>query len=262
MKSSDVTPLIYRRAISVESSRGRVDCEIEDDFHHFRVGFDHDGAKILKIDARSIRFPWTACGRPSAEHFAGLSGMPLRPLRELLSRKEYFDYCTHMSDILDLGINLQVRGGSLRLYEIEVQVGPGGPATGAIIWRDGVVELQAGLSRGTFTAPAELAGVTVDDLYGWAQKRYDGEDRGGEHVEMLGVLQRAIYVSFGKGYDWHDRETAAEMGMPPVCFTMAPQRVTQARQMQNTERDFSANRDRLLDGRVAALRQNASKNNA
>ena len=241
----------------MQSSATQVECEIEDDFHHFRVVFTHDGERVLKISAEPVRFPWSACGKPSAQHFAQLQGMQLQPLRDLLSRSDYFDYCTHMCDIFDLGVQLLERGDSIRLYEVEVDVASDGPAEKAVIWRDGIERLRVGLNRGTITTPDQLAGVTVDELYGWAQKNFSDEKRNGEHIELLGVLQRAIYVSFGKGYDWSDRRTADMMGLPPVCFTMATERAATARRMQGTEQDFSSSADKLLDGQVVKLREKA-----
>lgn len=247
--------MFYRRAIFIEATGNQVCSEVEDDFHHFRVTFTHDDSRIVDIKAQSVRYPWSACGRPSEDHFASLEGLQLKQLRAQLDRTDYFNCCTHMSDIFDLGVNLVLRGDQSRLYEIAVAVLPGGAAESAVISRNGKEQLAVQISKGKITLPDGLASVTIDQLNAWAKQRYPKETRFDNNIELISVLQRAIYVSFGKGYDWQDRETADQMMLPPVCFTMATQRASQATRMHGSDRDYSAIPDMLLGGRVKELRE-------
>jgi hypothetical protein len=57
---------VYRRRILVRTAApGEVVCDLEDDFHHFRVTLRHDHHMVESVDAESIRWP-SRCARSPA----------------------------------------------------------------------------------------------------------------------------------------------------------------------------------------------------
>ena len=49
---------------------------LEDDFHHFEVTLQHDGAHVTAIDMHAVRWPWATC--PAAgQGLQALVGMEL-----------------------------------------------------------------------------------------------------------------------------------------------------------------------------------------
>ena len=72
----------FRRRFVVDPAPGRVQCDLEDDYHHMRVVVRHDGEVATGVEAEMIRVPWTTCGGAQAVLAGGVdvcAGIVLPP---------------------------------------------------------------------------------------------------------------------------------------------------------------------------------------
>jgi hypothetical protein len=109
--------------MTVVDDAGSVEGGLEDDFHHFRVRVEHDGAVVTLVQADARRWPWTTCP-DAAGPLHSLEGMELSP--RCLAVGKVADpklNCTHMFDLAGLCVAHAARGGPIgttRQYDIEI----------------------------------------------------------------------------------------------------------------------------------------------
>jgi len=92
--------MIYQKAIRLINNPGLTECELEHDFHHFRVRWQHDKQRISKLEGDSIRFPWTTCGAEAASQLPQLQNLRFGSFYSQLSNEHRFQQCTHLFDML------------------------------------------------------------------------------------------------------------------------------------------------------------------
>ena len=237
-------PLIYRRATIISVSENQVSAEMEDDFHHFRITLRHDDRVVTGIVGESIRFPWTTCGLESEKKIQDLEGCRLESLYKQLSSEERFTHCTHLFDLVQLAISHADKPGSTQLYQAAITLLPNQGPVGAELTRDGDVLFRWDIEHGGITSPAAYSGIRIDGLTAWAY-----EQQQAELTEAILVLQRAIHVSAGKIFDWSYAQTAAEMNLPPSCYTFQPAKAGLSKRIPDNIRDYTHSADQMLGGK-------------
>lgn len=215
----------FRRRFRVAPRPGRVECQVEDDFHCMAVTIDHDGVVADRVEGRVIRAPWTTC--PGAEQklretFTG------EALSDFPACREKRENCTHLYDLALLAAAHANDSESL-LYDVLVS----DPVEGrkrAEVRRDGACVLAWVEADFALLEPAELAGLRLDALQPWLQT-LDAPLQ-----EAARLLRWATMMANGRIIPLEEQSDATRM--PPNCYTFQPDRAVQARRVGEM-RDFS-----------------------
>ena len=239
----------YRRRLRmVVSGPNIVDGGLEDDFHHFSVRLQHDGAIVTAVEATAHRWPWTTCP-DAAGPLHALEGMELSP--RLLAVGAAADprmNCTHMFDLAGLCVAHAARGGppgTTRQYDMEIPAeAQGGAPTQVRCWRDGELVHEWTLAGRRCVSPEPFAGAPwKGGFFRWADATFEPDD-----AESAIVLRRACDIGMGRGMDLDavDRADEMERLMLGVCYTMQPTQIRVALRTKGTIRDFDADPEELL----------------
>lgn len=208
----------FRRRIRIVPEAGAVTAAVEDDFHHMTVTLRHDGARILAVEARTIRAPWSTCSGAEQvlrETFAGVL------LAEAARRGAKARNCTHLHD---LAVFAAAHAGEAQatLYEALVS----DPLAGGIeaeIRRDRAVMQAWTLDGMTLTGPAELAGRDLMALRDWIAALPSGQR------EAARILQWASIIAHGRQIPLDQQSDATRM--PPNCYTFQPDMALKAKRV-------------------------------
>lgn len=238
----------YRRRIRLVAASGVVEGGLEDDFHHFEVTLRHDGERVLDVDARSIRWPWTTCPA-AAGPLRALTGMRLSD--RCLAVGEYTNprmNCTHQFDLAGLAVAHAARGAPQRQYDAEVPFADrmAGEAMTVRLWRDGQAALEWTVEGRAITSPPPYdTAPWQGGFFRWADTTLPIEE-----AEAAIVLRRACEIGMGRGMDLDSVNRADELAdlMRGVCYTMQPAVIETSLRNKGTIRDFSASPDELLEG--------------
>jgi hypothetical protein len=232
----------------VVTAPGVVEGGLEDDFHHFTVRLEHDGAVVTAVVAGARRWPWTTCP-DAAGPLRALEGMELSP--RCLAVGDHADpkmNCTHMFDLAGLCVAHAARGGPVgttRQYDVEVPSSAlRGEPTRVRCERDGELVHEWTLDGWTCTAPEPYASAPWrGGFLRWADETFAPEVS-----EAVIVLRRACDIGLGRGMDLDAVARADELAdrMAGVCFTMQPPQIHVALRHKGTIRDFDADRDAML----------------
>lgn len=239
----------YRRRIRlVAAAPERVEGGLEDDFHHFEVTLRHDAERVVSVDARAVRWPWSTCPG-AAEPLHAIEGIRLSP--RCLAIGTVTDprlHCTHMFDLAGLCVAHAARGGgpgTTRQYDVEVPYAAQlGGEIDVQLWRDGEPALTWTLDGRRCTAPPPYAEVRWQGGFlRWADDTLAPDD-----AEAAIVLRRACDIGMGRGMDLDAIERADELAplMRGVCYTMQPDQIRVALRNHGTIRDFDRDPDALL----------------
>lgn len=234
----------YRRRIrAVAPERGVVVCDLEDDFHHFRVVLNHDGRIVTAVTGESIRYPWVTCPE-AATNLEPLVGVALSPRFTAAARHaDPRANCTHMFDAAALAVAHAHRGRASRRHDVEVPR-PVDGRTRARSWVDGRPALSWSLEHGRLVeAPAPFdAAPWQGGFMAWADEHLDPEE-----AETAIVMRRAVTISMGRGwpFDAHSRADEVEIAHTGVCYTMSPGVAERGVRVRGTIRDFSAHPERM-----------------
>jgi hypothetical protein len=208
----------YRRAIKLEGDPASVRGELVDDFHHFAVD--------LRVDAG---------------HVQEIKGEDILDLHRFTPPQSQ---CTHLHDLACLAVAHASRlsdsgGAAVRRYDVSLPDQQSGK-TYAELSRDGEGVLSWSLARGTIESAtskdfqgAPLAGRSFKEIL-IALGDPDA-------IEAAWVLQRAVFVGTGRRHDFERMTVATEFAsvVGGACHSFAKERVSQARKIPNTVRDFS-----------------------
>ena len=238
-------PLIYRRATIISAAEHQVSAEMEDDFHHFKIMLRHDGDVVTEVVAQSIRYPWSTCGDESAKKLQELTGCRLDSLYKQLPPEARFAQCTHLFDLVQLAISHAGKPGSTQLYENTVTVIPSKGVVRAELKSNRECLLCWDIEDGSITGPEPYRGQKIDKLRTLAMQQPP------ELAEAILVLQRAIHVSVGKIFDWSPLKKAAEMQLPPTCYTFQTATAARSDRVPGNIRDFTHSAEQMLGGKVA-----------
>lgn len=239
----------YRRRIrTVAVGQGVVEGGLEDDFHHFEVTLRHDGVRVMDVEARSRRWPWSTCPAAAAQ-LRPIEGMPLSTRCTAIA--EVADprmNCTHQFDLAGLCVSHAARGDERRQYDAELP-----PAVDEVteprLWRDGELVLAWKLSwrdgaRRLVDSPPYDQAPWRGGFFRWADETLDPDA-----AEAAIVLRRACEIGMGRGMDLEAVDSAAELGpmMGAVCYTMQPSVMPVAFRNRGSIRDFARHPDALLE---------------
>jgi hypothetical protein len=235
----------YRRRIMVRRMGDRAWGELEDDFHHFRVSFHHDGSKVTDVTGSGIRSPWTTC-LDAGEPLLALNGTALTVGPLALSHLDARQNCTHMFDLAGLVVTHTARGGDgTRVYDMAIDdPEPGSGTRDARLWRDGDLVLDWQLEGRTVLSPSEWVDVPLwNGFIPWAARELDDE-----LGEAAVALRRACDIAIGRLADLDLLAAAADLdhGMSGICHSFQPDRAPLAIRRKGSGRDFTDHEDLLL----------------
>ncbi len=239
----------FRRAISLESSRGEVRGELADDFHHFAVRLAHDEERATAVEGESLRVPWSTC--PGAvEPLRRMVGAPLSDrILDVFQHTRPREQCTHLHDLACLALTHAARGETQRRYEValpdRIQ-----DATEAVLRRDGEELLRWGLqgNRIESASPGIFDGLSLA-TYPFLDFLIDELRELPAIAEAAWILQRAIFVGAGRRRDFEGRYEAKELAavLGNACYALSPERVDEAKRVGDNLRDFSDAAEKLFD---------------
>lgn len=217
----------FRRRFVVDPAPGRVQCDLEDDYHHMRVVVRHDGEVATGVEAEMIRVPWTTCGGAQAVLARTFTGVRLD---EFAGRGAKVANCTHLFDIAVLAA-AHAGDAALLVYDILV-ADPVDRVWRAELRRDGTAVLGWDVSGFVLSQPAHLAGMRLDKLRPWI----DSLDPRGQ--EQARLLRWGTILAHGRGRQFAD---ASERQRLPLgqCYTFQPENAPNARYIEGSVRDFS-----------------------
>lgn len=235
---------IYRRQIRLRATPGQVSGDLADDFHHFRVRLEHDGARISAAHGEAVRWPWSSC--PGAtEPLRALAGLAL-PVEAgaVAGHLDPRAHCTHLLDLAALAAALAGRSGRERFYDVAVP-DRRADATRATLRRDGQVALAWDLTGNEITGPARYAGLRLlgRDFNLFCRDRLDPDER-----EAAWVLRRACYIAIGRRHDFDAMPgpSAFSAVIGSACHTFSPGNLEAATRMRGSARDFTHRPEALL----------------
>ena len=216
----------FRRRFRVRPVAGAVRAELEDDFHHMEVVVRHEDGVATAVEGAMPRAPWTTCPGASvqlARTFVGAS------LTDFPARGEKQANCTHLHDLATLAA---AHAGDTAALTYDVLVSD--PVEGrsqAELRRNGNAVFQWTLESFRITAPAELAGLRLDQLKAWI------ETLDAQGQEAARILRWGAMIAHGRQIPMEHQSDASKL--PPNCFTFQPEKAKHAKRV-GVIRDFTA----------------------
>lgn len=224
---------------------------LEDDFHHFEVTLQHDGARVTHVAMDARRWPWRTCPDAGAR-LHELEGMALSDrctAAAAVSDPRWA--CTHQFDLAGLCVAHAARGITSRQYDVEVPPPVDGRITPRVSRDDDLVlewELGPRGDRGqTILSPAAFAEAPWrGGFMRWADATLRPDE-----AETAIVLRRACEIGIGRGMDLEAFTCASELAdlMTGVCYSMQPEIMPVAFRNRGSIRDFARHPDALLRDR-------------
>lgn len=242
----------YRRRIRiVTTGPTTVDAGMEDDLHYFTVRVDHDGERVSRVTAKSVRQPWSTCHEAAAP-LAALEGMALS--RSCLAAGAYADatrQCTHMFDLAGLAVAHAWRategGPTRRQYDVAMPYVPFADAArhprDLTLHRDGDPVLTFTVAGSKVTGPEPYGAADArGGFFRWAEATFPPDE-----AEAAIVLKRASLIGLSRGLDLDRYANLAEMpGVAPVCWSQQPERAPVALRVKGMIRDHDPDPDAML----------------
>lgn len=238
----------FRRALRLRVAAERIQVELEDANHAFRLCLTHDGRHITGVAAETLRYPFVTCSE---------AGGPLRrivscPLdadaARLRSSFPQSENCTHLHDMSLLGLAHAREVGLDRLYEVTVLDERDG-LTEASITCDGTTVHEWTVRDHAVAAPQAHAGrPLMRGFYAWVARSYSGLA-----LEAAVALQRGYFVAQSRRYrSWPAADYPARANHMPdgTCYSYNHAVVDRALRVEGTVWDLTHRRDHLLQFRT------------
>ncbi len=229
----------FRRRFRVTPGQGRVQTEVEDDFHCMSVIVYHDGVVATSIEPEMRRAPWTTC--PGAveqlkQTFTGVA------LKDFSIRGEKKINCTHLHDLTILAAE-HALDEAPTVYDILVSDPINGKRRAELLcnaetvlsWIEADFELLE---------PVEVAGLTLGNLRIWTDTLDPAKRRAAK------LLQWGTMIANGRTIPMERQSDATKM--PPNCYTFQPDRAVVAKRIGEI-REFSNGSAEPLDRHNPAL---------
>ncbi len=215
----------FRRRFRITPGVGRVQSEVEDDFHCMSVIVHHDGVTATAIEPDMRRAPWTTC--PGAEQqlqqtFTGVA------LSDFAVRGDKTANCTHLHD-LALMAAAHAFDEKPSIYDLLVS-DPVDGVRRAEVRCDGRSLLGWSVDGFKIVRPPALAGMTLDNMRTWISSLDP------KLQEAARLLRWGNMVANGRIIPLDQQSDATKM--PPSCYTFQPQRAAVAKRVGQI-RDFS-----------------------
>jgi len=236
-------PGLYRRRVRITTAPHVARAELEDDPHRYGLTLSHDGERMIAIEGRALRTPWSAC-REAVAVLDRVLGMPLSPdAQQVYRHTNGREQCTHLFDLAGLAVAHAARGIAAREYDAQVPCADPGAPREAVLCTDGRESLRWTLHRNTIVAPALFAGQDLARMMPWAKARFLDRDS----LEAVWVLRRAVFVSGNRFYDLDRMQRASDTGhVLDACHVYRDGVVQRALRMHGSTRDFGDRSDGLL----------------
>ena len=240
---------IFRRSIRLESRGGEVCGELADDFHHFAVRLRHDGERAVEVEGEDVRVPWTTCSG-ATEPLRRMVGAPVCDrILDVFKHTRPREQCTHLHDLACLALTHAARGDAQRQYDVALP-DRSQDETEAVLRRNGDDLLRWRLrgDRIERATPEAFAGLSLD-IYPFLDFLLDDLRSQPEIAEAAWILQRAIFVGAGRRHGAKGTQEAKDFAavLGSACHTLAPERVSDARRVGGTVRDFSNAPEKVLE---------------
>jgi hypothetical protein len=234
-------------------SPGCVVAALADDAHHFALRLLHDAERVIRIEGRALRFPWTACpGAP--ERLQDLTGMAISPRCTAVgSQTKARENCTHLFDLAGLAVAFAAGGKARRTYLAAVRDRADGGEE-ATLERDGAPLLHWRYRDGRLESPEPCAGVALfsGGFLAWAEAHLHLA----EDAEAAIVLRRATMIGRIRRAPFDPQARPADT--QPIrgqCFAFQPGVAEHATRQPGTRHDFSTNCDALRRELEATLQE-------
>jgi Protein of unknown function (DUF2889) len=223
---------VYRRVIRLRPEPARIDAEMIDYLHHFRVTVSHRDGVIIAAAASGVRVPWTTCPLGAAG-VGRLVGHSLATAADPASwASDRSAQCVHALDLALLAVAHAADSGPT---DLEIVVSPAaGVRREAVLRRNGEVQLAWTLQGTTVVAPERFAGLTMAArmFHPWVARRLDPPSR----AEAI-VLRRASYIAPSRAIDLDLHHTAGELNAADSsCYTFRPEVIATARRVRGSSR--------------------------
>lgn len=235
---------VFRRRLRWRAAEGRVDVELEDSNHGFRLSLRHDGRRITAVIVDPVRYPFTTCPE-AVRSVARIVGIGLDDRAKLREQLPGGENCTHMADMALIAAAHAGHPGMERMYEMTI-TDERDDVTQARIECDGEVLFEWRIRDHAIESPVALAGRSVmRGFYAWASQTFVDE----KSLEAAQALQRGFFVAQARRYSYVpiERYPAITDGMPPSsCYSYNIGAVERALRIRGSVRDYSDSAEELL----------------
>jgi len=207
-----------RRNQLIDPRPGVVRADVEDDFHHFWVEIEHDGARVLDLRTGAERWPWTTCPTAGLYLAERMRGAPLAGLGQVDSA---LSHCTHQHDLALLAAaHADDREPTLYSTFCSDRMEP---TRVAELHRNGEAELLWELCGSDIVSPGIGHGLSLRQLKQWEAPLTPYQR------ETARVLRRTIFISGGRFFDYGGTVTADKVRQSVgACYTFQPERAAGA----------------------------------
>lgn len=226
------------RVVRTAVAANRARAVVEDDFHHFRVRIEHDGARVVAIGAQALRYPYSLCPAAGGE-LQNLVGAALTTwASDVFRYTEPRLQCTHQFDLAALALAAAARGQG-RTYRAQVFDAVDGLMK-AWVSRDGAPVHEWSVEGYAISTPSRFGGLGLGQGFtSWVAANLDEGD-----AEAALVLRRSVFISRGRSRlpELDRMPHAPEFG---GCWVQQPGRAQTARREIGSAQDFSTRPEML-----------------
>jgi len=230
-----------RRKVILSAGERHVKAGVEDDYHHFVITLEHDGARITGVKSEDKRTPWASCAS-AGSMLQQLVGVALSmDVFAAVAHIDPHEQCTHQFDLALLAIPQALRGGR-RQYDIEVTDAVDGKRRAHVL-RDSKTCIDWIMEGTTVIAPSALAGTNLRQM-----NVREMAERDPDNADAIVMLRRAVMIASGRGinFDQFDNASVFADRMSGACYSFQPARIMLATRNKGSVRDFSQHPELLL----------------
>lgn len=209
---------------------------MEDTHHHFEVVIEHDGRRIRRAVANSIRAPWSTCPTGAAG-IAAMEGSELTEAGRVTSwAADRTTTCVHTVDLAALALRRAEVTDDV-VFEVRLR-DPDRSCQRLTVERDGETKLWWEIEGGVILAPSPFAGHRARDRSVLAAA--DTSDDG--VVELVRIARRCAHIGQSRAIDLDQFEVAAD-AVPPdgSCYTHQVGISVRARRVRGSSRATELN---------------------
>jgi hypothetical protein len=219
------------RTVRVAVRPHEVRAVVEDDFHHFRVTVHHDGSVLTELHGETLRRPWSTCLQ-AAGQLQRLHGMALSRCSSDVARHTDRQFqCTHLFDLAGLAVAVATRNLRSLRYDMRVTDAVDGTREAELL-KNGQRMIHWTLQQTLIIGNTPFDGVELREGFAeWALRTLSENE-----CEAALALRRAVFISNGR------KVNLDALAHPPAtsgCFTLQPERASQAVRMLGSTLDFT-----------------------
>jgi hypothetical protein len=227
--SSELESPGFWRRIKLRPLSGLITAGLEDDFHRFLIRLTHANDRIISLDARADRIPYSTC--PDAGPFLAEQAVGQR--LQVVASFDPHIHCTHLFELLVLcaahALDAMPTQFDLRVADRKDN------RTSATLSENGNVVLRWEMNGTLIEGPDDWAGRELRQFSTWKKSL------SASLAERAMLLRRAVHVSNGRKLTNQAVKRPVDRGPARLgaCFTYQMPRVLNALQSSSVARDFS-----------------------